>query len=801
MANRPFPSLLLAGLLVAAALLAGCAANRGGPAADAPTVAAGLERTAGAITTPTVLNATIPIHIVLVGVEPSLIDAARLTKGLATSYSPLDRIRSTLWFREFHLPMEFTLAYDVAFAPEAFAQQLFANMTATARMGAPPAYLCDYDRSSGQYRLTSPTPGPVATKCNASGQAPKQIQYVDANATDAWMQANAPRFGFPLGPSDGYTVFLLDSYTRGHMDRTTYHYLEFRENLEKSASVTQLRTWGGGHRFVFADLSAAPNNDGNDNSPTDQHEPPIWQYDAQGNYAQTTTSEQIPLVGPTPAAPVPSGVVLNINDVLREDVRIATHYILVPSCLYFPAYRPTYFVNVHIYQEPDAVVQRSQGAAAIAFNLDDALARLGTAIPWATFQGKLTVYDQPQDDPGMAVALAKAKAEGAGNYVSTVPIKNYVNANLAKYEAGPPGSFNAKVFYFNLGEHYAFALPVLVGGIASANPDGTPWGVLGSHADLLVAAGSAFDYVSLTAHEVGHFFGLNHPHDGVVKEGDAYHDTDDFRWDATATPLSYRMTPHGNDLLDRELLARAHTALNVNAALKQQRIAFEALAARGHTQVPAAVAAEVERSQEAIATATRLFAAGVWHDPATRQDSVHAAIAALQAAERAVAAAGGYRLAPVALEWDATGFSHASRSTSAVDGEAAANIAYDYRPIAFTDLDEALLVNVTWSNSQGSHADLFAGWSYAQPPKETDDLDTGVPGPYQVGILGGIPGVWDLVEQGPADGPSRESFALPLDTEGVRALNGTLYAGTGTKEQAVNAAYHVAATVLRRDYS
>ncbi|HEX2066695.1 MAG TPA: hypothetical protein VHI93_07780 [Candidatus Thermoplasmatota archaeon] len=784
--------LAVAGLLIVA-LLSGCTGKPAAPPAADPGVAAGLARTAAAFSEPTVLRATIPIHIVLVGVDPSLIDAGRITRGLATSYTPMDRIRSILWGQDFHLPLQLNLAYDVAFAPEPFAQALFANMTAFAQLGAPPQYLCDYDRSSGQFRLTSPGPVPQAN-CRQSGQVPKQIQYVSANATDAWIQGNAGRFGIDLGPTNGYTVFVLDSYTRGYMDRTTYHYLDFRENLEQTSSVRQLRTWGGAHRFVFEDLSAAPNNDPNDNSPTDQHEPPIWQYDANGDYRPSSTSEQIPFLGPTPAVPVPSGRVLNINDVLRHDVQVATHLILVPSNLYFPAYRPTYFLNVHIYQEPDAVVQGSQGEAAIQFNLGDALARLSTAIPWATFAGKVTVYNQPTDDPGMAVALAQAKAEGGGTYVSTQPVKNYVNANLAKYEAGPPGSFNTKVFYFNLGEHFAFALPVIVGGIASSNPDGTPWGVLGSHSDLLTATGMVgatgdpFDYVSLTAHEVGHFFGLNHPHDGVVKEDGRYREVADYTWDATSTPLSYRMTPYGNNQLDRDLLARSHTALNVNAALRQQRIAHEALEARGHSAVPPAVAQEISRSQDAIARAKSLFASGEWAGGA--HDAVRSSIQALEAAERAVAAAGGYRLKPVVTEWDTTGINKATHSTSAVDGEVTANVFYDYRPIQFTDQDEAVVVNVTWTNGPDGHGDFFAGWHYRQPT-------SGV----ELALTGGLPGVWDLVKQKPGDGASREGFTLPLDTEGVRELKGTLYAGAGTKEQAANGAYHVKVTVLRRDYS
>jgi hypothetical protein len=796
MASRP-ASLLLALLLGASAVLGGCLSKPAPTPGTDPDVAAGLTRTAGVITQPTVLRATIPIHIVLVGLDPKLVDAARITAPLSTSYSPIDRIRTTVWGQEFHLPLNFTLSYTVHAASEAFAQELFTQMAATARMDASPQYLCDYDRSSGQFRLTEPGPVPQAN-CRQSGQTPREVQYIDANATDAWVHANAGRFGLDFG-SPGYTVFVLDSWTKGYLDRSTYHFLEFREDLRGGDSVRQLRTWGGAHRFVFEDLSAAPNNDGNDNSPTDQNEPPIWQYDAQGNYEQTATSAQIPLVGPTPAVPVGSGTILNLNDVIGRDVQIATHFILVPSSLYFPAYKPTYFVNVHIYQEPDAIVQGSQGEAATAFNLATALDRLGSAIPWATFQGKVTVYHQPMDDPGMEVALTKAKAEGAGNYVSTVPIKNHVNANLAKYEAGPPGSFNLKVFYFNLGEHYAFALPVVVGGIASSNPDGTPWGVLGSHADVLVAAGSAFDYVSLTAHEVGHFFGLNHPHDGVTHEHGAYLDIADFRWDATATPLSYRMVPYAMAQLDRDLLARAHTALNVNEALKQQRIAYEALASRGHAQAPAAVATEVARSQDAIAEAKRLFAAGAWDDEQTKHDAVRASLVALESAQRAVTAAGGYRLKPVVTEWDASGVNHATRSTSAVDGEVAANVLYDYRAIPFTDRGETMVVNVTWTNTPASHGDFFAGWGYQAP---TNGVDPARPDrSVVVGVLGGIPGVWDLVEQAPADGASHEGFTLPLDTQGVRALGGTLHVGAGTKEQAVNGAYHVKVTVLERDYS
>src|SRR6185436_8504855 len=162
------------------------------------------------------------------------------------------------------------------------------------------------------------------------------------------------------------------------------------------------------------------------------------------------------------------------------------------------------------------------------------LSGLRTLVPDCSFTGD-TEYEYLQ-----TLDADKAKFERGGICFTTIPDLEVVGE-----------------------KHYAWALPVIVGGIATNN-GGVPWGFLASvndvfktaqsdedqngplhaaHPDLL---GGGLTYTSI--HELSHFLGLAHPHDtigaSVVTQSDGTKKTeywDGFSWtfDSTAAPTTY----------------------------------------------------------------------------------------------------------------------------------------------------------------------------------------------------------------------------------------------------------------------
>jgi hypothetical protein len=208
------------------------------------------------------------------------------------------------------------------------------------------------------------------------------------------------------------------------------------------------------------------------------------------------------------------------------------------------------------------------------------LSGLRTLVPYFTFTGD-TEYQYLQTLDADQAMLQQAKQTGgdpvatvAGNPVGSVPFTamntqvamDYLDADKGKFERGGSCYTTVPDLEVVVEKHFAWALPVIVAGIATNN-NGVPWGFLASVNDVFKTSdadqdqgpvhaahmdadllGGGFTYTSI--HELSHFLGLAHPHDTIGESrvdtnGDGKPDAteywDGFLWtfDSTAAPTTY----------------------------------------------------------------------------------------------------------------------------------------------------------------------------------------------------------------------------------------------------------------------
>lgn len=192
-----------------------------------------------------VLDVTIPVKVVFVGFDPATVLPQAILDELPPDYEPHDRIHPT--FDE--EPVRLIYDYETVFAPDAFAEALFAAATASSEMGPAPGYLLQYDALPlpGRQRLQDDvaesklkakvkaqvTVGPLPVVESSLEVDAEHIQYVDVKEVEGWIHETRAAFGLGA-PDPSFTIFFLDSYTKSYMRRDTYHYYQFKENRDDS---------------------------------------------------------------------------------------------------------------------------------------------------------------------------------------------------------------------------------------------------------------------------------------------------------------------------------------------------------------------------------------------------------------------------------------------------------------------------------------------------------------------------------------------------------------------------------------
>ncbi|MBW3583470.1 MAG: hypothetical protein KY455_10270 [Euryarchaeota archaeon] len=744
----------------------------------------GLTRLTGLREEPMKIDVDVTINVVLVGFDPTHIDTERIEAGLPKDYSP-SMVYTPVREEGYRSGLRTNLDYAFHHAPDAFADALFGFYPEAARE-------IDIPRDGGALSELD-----VYDAMYGLGRADSGSMYlVDAERIETWLHENRDLHGLSFAEPE-HTIFFLDPWTKHKPFADAYHHYEFANDTRGGAQTKNMRAWGGTYDFFFMDLAAAPNWEINDNSGitkadgiggisapvfapegTAYNDPPMWHYD--GDTA---------IIG---KGPLEKTVVL--SDRIAYGIDIAVNLRMVGDYANRPVYKETYFINVHLWHDGRSVFPKE---GLDSFLDPEALFEgLQKEIPWANVTGKITTYVAPEDDPGMDRALTDAKAQGGGTYIPINPVYEYIDANSERYRQNDPEVFDVMALLFILEGHYTFVLPLVVGGVAFSGPDGTAWGTISSFNDQhYISSGMdkedmAESLIGINAHEIGHFFGLTHAHDGSMRTKDGYTSGRfiDHTWSSTNTVMSYRMRPVSSDVFHVDILARGHTLENLEQTFHNAESVYRTLDAAGVAKLPNDVRAELETATNGHNEARRLFDTGRY------VDAVYAAIDARRASEHALEMTTVAEHTYSAASWETTGVNSVGYKHGVIWNPAAVSptgVRFDYRPIEIGEDAEWVTVRAEWDNSAGSWGDFFIGW--ATSPSETVDVG---PVPYGFPLsLGG--GIHDDAKEGPLDGKVVRAFHLDLDM--FPSLRGTtLYMGAGTQGNAVNGAYAVEVLVTDR---
>lgn len=789
------PRTLLLALLLVTAGQAGCLADDEPAEVDpasarlaASSVDEGLAELEAHRSQPLELNANQTINVVYVGLDGSLVDEDQLREQLPDVYSPNvgfskprpEPLRSGL---------RVGLDYQFHQAPQAFASDLFSRYPDWSRQ-APYQYelapeeahfLDTYDR---MYEL---------------GRADGDVHLVDAEAVESWIAENHAAYGLDFEEPEK-TVFLLDAWSQHGLWKDDYYWYEFPSDQQPSAGTRSLRGFGGTNDFLFMDHSAAPNPTSDDNAElaatnvpgrgvqvgapapegTAYNDPPIWHYEGEeatvghGPYEKT----------------------VRLTDAIQHNLDVGLQLRMLPDYSGRPSYAENYHVNVLLYHDEHSIMPADDLEGVL--DEERVFGALKAEVPWTNVTGSIDTYNLPDDDPGMAQALREAKAKAAGTYIPTQPVEEHVRAHEDTYDKGPEDARSLYALLFLLEGHYAFALPVVTGGISLETPEGTEWGAVSSVNDYrYVQSGQnmsamARELERINAHELGHGFGLFHAHDGTRRTDDGYEFAVDYTWSQTRTIMSYRLIPYTADTFDRQALASAHTLENLQHTLRDTHSVYRTLDASGASEVPEGIQERLARADEHQQQARRLLEQG---HPI---QAVSAAIDARRAAEQALEATDASEREVTVASWTNEGVVSTGASYPHVEDETAVSptgVKFDYRPVNVTEDVEAITVTATWNNTPDSWGDFFVGWS----TNRQNPLVNQGPARYgpPVQVQGGI---HDPVAEGPDDGQVTRSFTLPLEDFPLLRTLGTIYAGAGTQGNAVNGDYRVDIDLTYRDH-
>jgi hypothetical protein len=556
------------------------------------------------------------------------------------------------------VPVEYHWKPQVIYASSAFNTAFFQQMMSSSKTGEFSGttyrpFLEAYNTTRGSYR---------GSANQVAAGAP--VRFFDAENMETWLAQNSRTyFGFDLGPKGGpnlgpghdpgYTIFILNTWDSPEAQailkpQHEYHTLLINRtdpDTNTFAGIDWGRVWGGNYREVFLDLGAAPNpyesqtwgNRRRDAVGSDAFDPPLWEYE-NGAPRITGTGDFNDPYSPNPTLTWDS-TWLNYN--LGRFVVEATSYRFLHSYLYEP--RPSvgrYYLSSNIWRDSYSTAPWGTDLTKL-FNQDLVLQGLSTLVPYFTFVGD-TKYEYLNTlDPDQANLQA---AKQAGDDIAGVPFTamhtqtsmDYLDANKAKFERGGQCYTTIPDLEVVVEKHYAWDLPVIVGGVATNN-GGRPWGFLASVNDLFKTSqsdeegqvlhfvhpdvlGGGLTYTSI--HELSHFLGLAHPHDTI---GAAAVDTDfdgtpdkteywdGFNWtfDSTAAPTTYAFDQLSYSILDQETIARGHMAYYLEwtrEALKAGGDAFASQGITSTTQLSSTAARRRQKALDNMAKAQKLFA-------------------------------------------------------------------------------------------------------------------------------------------------------------------------------------------------
>ncbi len=434
---------------------------------------------------------TVPVNVVFVGFDRPDIDVAALRAELPASYEPIVRYPAFYGLEGRDMGLHFDFDYRTVFTDQAFEDDFFGYLASIATPGDPTLFQQLYNGMNSNVLDVS---GPVG--------------YIDGPSAEQWlMTAGEQRLG--INPDKSYTIYYINWYDRPDFQFHVYTKTDSPDpdtgyNFGLLRQTRKMVAWGGSHgRTWFYDLSAGPdswtsnydvdNADVDGDGVADYRIPVIWEYTAGGFRDPVALSSDLglvtryvginllfttsPLYDPLVAAPGPGGQrvaqieLFNLHRLSNAADWIDMDMIQAEYESFQPYYDWQFVLDNNRRPAPAGVRQA---------------VRIGGGL--STKPGCWVDYGTP---------FAQYFCFFDENYSDFVP------------EYGPQ-DYVAAVFGFNGALKNLGGVPL---GFADDNwRDGTQSYVFMFTGPEIRSAGYGFTTTAI--HELGHHYGLSHPHDG-----------------------------------------------------------------------------------------------------------------------------------------------------------------------------------------------------------------------------------------------------------------------------------------------
>ena len=462
-----------------------------------------------------VVNSTIPINIIFIGFNESLLDTDWIDSQITHWYAPTIYSPISMAGGNFTLDINYFMSNATTLEND-----LISNLSTMATIIDPPPDLQAYDPTAIEAYLYS---------------ADDTITWLDNNINNYFGEING-----------SYCLYLIDTYTWNYIP--DYYYYDFEmldPDTGRESSENLTICYGGEYpnRGIFIDLSAGPINY-HEGDTTEANEgvsattiTPIWEY-----------------VFPQDTA------IFNAN--LTEYIQETIDMVFTPSYLYEPVIKDSYDLVVFILDNTSTGDIYASPTNYIDTTLvTEALEALIPFATWSTNYWVDYLYNHANLQQVIKDAYEATDHDAYPNAIHPYQtVIDYLDTNRVEFVMS---SDTIPVFIFAWDEYLFFDSAGALGA-AEADANGNPLMVLCGYNPALYPD---MGYTKLIIHEVGHMLGLRHPHDGW--SWDKYNDTgipsiSDWLRDLISTPMTYAHQDTVFSTFDYDSLDRGHTFERLN---------------------------------------------------------------------------------------------------------------------------------------------------------------------------------------------------------------------------------------------
>lgn len=330
---------------------------------------------------PILTDIPLEVNVIFMGIPESLIDIKAISKELPETYGQIQREKHFM-LDQFVIFNKFDINYDFSFSPASFADSYAAYIQNNHREDIAPWWLQE------------------------KGVA--KSWYVDVAKAQSWVTSNTP-FKFDVG----YTLIIVDTFHTDPKIKNYYFYNASQPDLDMGRDPAPERdmfdiAFGGSSRYLVLDLTAGPSNYQN-----------LRNIKLIVDYAESERDQ--------------------LDKDLAFYIQSAVELRFIPSYLYTPAYRSSYFVNVTVFSKDPSF------SYARYFNKQRMLDEFHEFLPFSTFSGEIKELPAKDDEELFHTIDQATDQYGITNHSMVV---DYLLANRGKYVASHGDDYVIPVFVF-----------------------------------------------------------------------------------------------------------------------------------------------------------------------------------------------------------------------------------------------------------------------------------------------------------------------------------------------------------------